>query len=77
MPINNRVSNVRSRLHIFSFQRGVGDKECQGDTRVLFWRQNKDGDVLADSICGTHSSPCSLKEDEVGENISVGEKGGE
>lgn len=44
-------------------------------TCACFWRPNKDSNVLADSICGTHSLPCSLKEDEVGENISVGGEG--
>lgn len=31
-------------------------------TCACFWRENKDSNVLADSISGSHSLPCSLKE---------------
>lgn len=36
-------------------------------TCVCFWHENKDSNVLADSISGCHSLPCSLKEEGVGE----------
>lgn len=39
-------------------------------TCACFWRENKDSNVLADSISGTHSLPCSLKEEGVGEEGS-------
>lgn len=32
-------------------------------TCACFWRKNKDSNVLADSISGSHSLPCSLKEE--------------
>lgn len=44
-------------------------------TCACFWRENKDGNVLADSISGSHSLPSSLKEEGVWEegHESVGE----
>lgn len=36
-------------------------------TCACFWRKNKDGNVLADSISGSRSLPCSLKEEGVRE----------
>lgn len=36
-------------------------------TCACFWRENKDGSVLADSISGSHSLPRSLDKEGVGE----------
>ena len=41
-------------------------------TCACFWRENKDSNVLADSIGGSHSLPCSLKEEGVGVKVLRG-----
>lgn len=41
-------------------------------TCACFWWENKDSNVLADSISGSHSLPCSLKE----EGVCAGRRGG-
>lgn len=45
-------------------------------TCAWFWRENKDSNVLADSISGSHSLPSSLKEEGVWEegHESVGRR---